>query len=127
MTRIRTLVVVHGGAGAKVTGPEIRGWAVARALAERHDVTVAIHDPPGETHDGLRVVPSTRGALIREARKHDAIVAPVLAPYLFAALRGSGTVTVSDQYDPVWLELSIFKDDQPGIGRAIRAQKMMRD
>jgi glycosyltransferase involved in cell wall biosynthesis len=100
---------------------------MARALAERHDVTVAIHDAPGDTHDGLRVVESTRVSLIREARKHDAVVAPVIPPFLFAALRGSDTVTVSDQYDPVWLELSVFKGDQPGIGRVIRAQKMIRD
>jgi glycosyltransferase involved in cell wall biosynthesis len=50
----------------------------------------------------------------------------VIPPYLFGALRGSRTVTVSDQYDPIWLELSIFTD-QPGIGRVIRAQKMIRD
>ncbi len=124
--RMRTLVVVNGGIGARVTGPEIRGWAMARALAERHDVTVAIHNPPAEMHEGLRLVPSTRGSLIREARRHDAVVAPVIPPYLFAALRGSRTITVSDQYDPIWLELSIFTE-QPGISRVIRAQKMIRD
>ena len=35
-------------------------------------------------------------------------------------------MTVSDQYDPIWLELSIFTE-QPGIDRVIRAQKMIRD
>ncbi len=123
---MRTLVVVQGGIGTRVTGPEIRGWAVARALAERHDVTVAINNPPSATHEGLRLVPSTRGSLVREARRHDAVVAPVIPPYLFAALRGSGTITVSDQYDPIWLELSVFTE-QPGIGRVLHAQRMIRD
>ena len=59
---MRTLVVVQGGAGARVTGPEIRGWAMARALAERHEVTVAVHDPPAASRDGMRLVPSTRDA-----------------------------------------------------------------
>jgi glycosyltransferase involved in cell wall biosynthesis len=126
MSRLRTLVVVHGGAGARVTGPEIRGWAMARALAERHDVTVALHDPPAASRDGLRMIPFARTTLMREARRHDAVVAPVIPPYLFAALRGSRTVTVSDQYDPIWLELSIFTE-QPGIARVIRAQKMIRE
>lgn len=126
--RMRTLVMVQGGAGAKVTGPEIRGWAVARALAERHDVTVAVHNPPAAASpDGLRMIPNTRGTLIREARRHDAVVAPVIPPYLFAALRGSRTITVSDQYDPIWLELGVFKGDQPGIGRVLRAQQAIRD
>jgi len=123
---MRILVVIHGGAGARVTGPEIRGWNLASALAERHEVTVALHDPPEPERDGLRLVPFTRGTLVREARRHDAVVAPVLPPYLYAALRGTSTITVSDQYDPVTLELSVFAD-QPGIARVIRAQRMIRD
>ncbi len=124
---MRILVAVHGGAGARVTGPEIRGWALAHALAERHDVTVIVHDPPTPERDGLRLIGFTRQALVREARRHDAVLAPVLPPYLFAALRGSSTITVSDQYDPVALELSVFKSDQPGIARVIKAQTMIRE
>jgi glycosyltransferase involved in cell wall biosynthesis len=124
---MRILVAIHGGAGSRVTGPEIRGWSVARALAARHDVTVAVHDPAEATVDGLPVVPYTRGALVREARRHDAVVAPVLPPYLFAALRGTSTITVADQYDPVHIELSVFKGDQVGIGRVLKAQRMIRE
>jgi glycosyltransferase involved in cell wall biosynthesis len=124
---MRILVAVHGGAGARVTGPEIRGWALARALAEQHEVSVIVQDPPTDTRDGLRLVGFSRQALVREARQHDAVLAPVLPPYLFAALRGSKTITVSDQYDPVTLELSVFKSDQPGIARVIKAQTMIRE
>jgi glycosyltransferase involved in cell wall biosynthesis len=123
---VRVLVAVQGSAGEKVTGPEIRGWAVARGLAEHHDVTVILQSPPVAERDGMRLVPFSRGALIREARRHDAVVAPVLPPYLFAALRGTRTVTVSDQYDPIWLELSVFTE-QPGIARVLRAQRMIRE
>jgi glycosyltransferase involved in cell wall biosynthesis len=125
-SRLRILVAIHGTGGSRVTGPEIRGWALAHALAERHEVTVALYDPPASHRDGLRLVPFTRRALVREARRHDAVVAPVLPPYLFAALRGAGTITVSDQYDPVGLELSVFKD-QPGIARVIGSQSMVRE
>ena len=124
---MRILVAVHGGAGARVTGPEIRGWALAHALAEHHDVSVIVHDPPTAERDGLRLIGFSRQALVREARRHDAVLAPVLPPYLFAALRGSSTITVSDQYDPVALELSVFKSDQPGIARVIKAQTMIRE
>jgi glycosyltransferase involved in cell wall biosynthesis len=123
---MRILVVVSGDAGSRVTGPEIRGWALARALAERHDVTVIVHNPPASTRDGHRLVAFTRRALVREARRHDAVVAPVVPPYLFAALRGSSTITVSDQYDPLTLELSVFTE-QPDIKRVIQAQHMIRE
>jgi glycosyltransferase involved in cell wall biosynthesis len=125
--RLRILVGILGGGGSKVAGPEIRGWALARALAEHHDVTVALHDPPSATRDGLRLVPFRRRTLVREARRHDAVIAPILPPYLFAALRGTPTVTVSDQYDPIHLELSVFRDDHAGIARVIDSQRMIRD
>jgi glycosyltransferase involved in cell wall biosynthesis len=123
---MRILVVVSGDAGSRVTGPEIRGWALARALAERHEVTVIVHNPRSSTRDGLRLVAFTRRALVREARRHDAVVAPVIPPYLFAALRGSSTITVSDQYDPIQLELSVFTE-QPGIARVLKTQRSIRE
>jgi glycosyltransferase involved in cell wall biosynthesis len=125
-SRLRILVAIQGGAGARVTGPEIRGWALACALAERHEVTVALHDPPAAHRDGLRLVRFTRRTLVREARRHDAVVAPVLPPYLLAALRGAATITVSDQYDPLHIELATLTD-QPGIKRTVRMQRMIRD
>jgi glycosyltransferase involved in cell wall biosynthesis len=122
---MRILVVVNGGVGSRVAGPEIRGWEMARALGERHEVTVAARNPPSRTRDGHRLISLSRRALIREARRHDAVVAPILPPYLLAAGRGTSTIMVSDQYDPIDLELSIFADD-PGIGRVLRAQRMVR-
>ena len=123
---MRILVAVMGGAGSRITGPEIRGWEMARALGERHEVTVAVHRPPSPTRDGHRLIPFTRREFAREARRHDAVVAPALPPYLFTALRGTSTVTVADQYDPIELELSVFSD-QPGLGRILRSQRMIRE
>ena len=122
---MRTLVVIQGGIGAKVTGPEIRGWAVARGLAEHHAVTVAVDDPGSGVRDGLPLISNRRRALVQAARRHDAVVATALPPYLLAALRNSGTVTVSDQYDPVWLETAVLHQD-PATIRLLRAQRMMR-
>jgi glycosyltransferase involved in cell wall biosynthesis len=123
---MRILIAAGGGTGSRISGPEIRGWALARALGERHEVTVAVHEPGVPELDGFRVISYQRRELVREARRHDAVVAPAIPPYLFAALRGTGTITVADQYDPVTLELSVFTD-QPGIKRVIRAQRMMRE
>jgi len=122
---MRILILVNGTIGARLAGPAIRGWELARALAAEHDVTVACERPDAAERDGVRLVPSTRGRLTREARRHDAVMASALPPYLFAALRGTRTLTVSDQYDPIQLEMSIF-DDQPGIERAMRSQNAIR-
>jgi len=123
---MRLLVVVQGGLGTRLSGPEIRGWALARALGRHHEVTVAVQRPTVRNRDGLRVVSSRRSVLAFEARRHDAVIAPVIPPYLFGALSGSSTITVADQYDPVWLELSVFTE-QPGIDRVLHAQRMMRE
>jgi glycosyltransferase involved in cell wall biosynthesis len=109
-----------------MSGPEIRGWALARSLAESHTVTVAVDDAREAERDGVRLISNRRRELVREARRHDAILAAGLAPYLLAALRRSRIVTVSDQYDPVWLETSVL-NQRPGIARLLRAQLMMRD
>jgi hypothetical protein len=104
---MRTLVVIQGGIGAKVTGPEIRGWAVARGLADHHDVTVAVDDPSEGVRDGLTLISNRRAELVA------------------AALRNGGTVTVSDQYDPVWLETAVLTQDA-ATARLLRAQRLMR-
>jgi glycosyltransferase involved in cell wall biosynthesis len=123
---MRILVVVQGGAGAKVAGPEIRGWALATALAQQHDVTVAVDDPTVRSAAGLPMIANRRAEVVGAARRHDAVVAPVLPPYLLLALRGSGTVTVSDQYDPVWLELAML-GDKAVASRVVEAQLRIRD
>jgi glycosyltransferase involved in cell wall biosynthesis len=123
---VKLLVAVQGGGGSRVSGPEIRGWALARALARHHQVTVAVHRPSTTGRDGARVIANRRSVLTREARRHDALIAPVIPPFMFAALRGSSTITVADQYDPVWLELSVFTE-QPGISRVLSAQRMIRE
>ena len=101
----RVLVIIQGEPGDKPAGPEIRGWEVAKAFARSHDVTV-IADVAGEqTREGIRLVPRTRRRLIREARRHDVVVGPLLPPYLLLAMAGRRRVRVADLYDPVDLEL----------------------
>jgi glycosyltransferase involved in cell wall biosynthesis len=123
---MKILLIVLGGAGSRVSGPEIRGWEMARALGAHHEVTIAVHDPPAAERDGHRLIPFTRREVTREARGHDAVIAPVLPPYLFAALRNSSTITVADQYDPITMELSSFTD-RPGVARELGSQRMIRD
>jgi glycosyltransferase involved in cell wall biosynthesis len=118
----RILVLVHGTIGTHMSGPEIRGWQIAKALAARHTVTVADRGPNERLHDGVRVVPTTRGRLVREALAHDAVVGPSLPPYLLLALRHSKVAIISDQYDPVDLEVATLEGD-PGIRREVASRE----
>ncbi|HEY8769302.1 MAG TPA: hypothetical protein VIM03_02090 [Thermoleophilaceae bacterium] len=121
------LVLLEGGAGELRSGPEIRGWELARALARRMPVTVAVEGAAGAGHEaGLRVVPRRRAGLIREAAAHDAVLAPWVPAYLLAGLARPGTLTVADLYDPVEAEgASLGADsDRQFLESARRARAM---
>ena len=78
-------------AGELRSGPEIRGWELARALARRMPVTVAVEGAAGAGYEaGLRVVPRRRAGLVREAAAHDAVLAPWVPAYLLAGLARPG-------------------------------------
>jgi glycosyltransferase involved in cell wall biosynthesis len=113
---MRILLLVYGDLGASRSGPEIRGLALARALSRNHEVTVAIGDGSGDAGPGLRVVPSTRRHVVGEARRHDVFIAPVIPPYVLALKSHRPLITISDQYDPVELEMGTLS------GRAAQAE-----
>lgn len=101
---MRVLVLIQGPLGARLSGPEIRGWEIARAFARRHSVT-AVADVAGpELREGIRIVPRSRRRVLREVRRHDVVVGPVLPPYALLALARQHCVRVADLYDPVDLE-----------------------
>jgi glycosyltransferase involved in cell wall biosynthesis len=102
--RKRVLVLIQGSIGADRAGPEIRGWEMARALAESHDVTAAASVPAPTVHEGVPIVPRTRRSIAAAIRDKDVVIGPLIPPYALAA--GAGRrVQVADLYDPVGLEL----------------------
>jgi glycosyltransferase involved in cell wall biosynthesis len=113
---MRVLLLVYGDLSARRSGPQIRGLALARALSREHDVTVAVGDGTGDAGPGVRVVPSTRRHVAGEARRHDVFIAPVIPPYVLALKSHRPLITVSDQYDPVELEMGTLS------GRAAQAE-----
>lgn len=83
---------------------------MACTLATRHDVTVATVGGKEEIREGIRIVPAVRAAIVREARRTDAVLAPRLPPYLFAALVGTTPLIVADLYNPFDAERSELMD-----------------
>jgi len=103
---LRVLLLVNGALGEQLAAPEIRGWEMARVLASRHHVTISASHP-SEVREGIRIVPSNRTTLVREARGCDVVVAPRMPAYLFGALAGhDAPLVVADLYNPFDAERS---------------------
>jgi len=101
----RILILVPGVLGERLSGPEIRAVRLGQALAAENRVTLMAPGAAGGEHEGLPVVPSSRRRLLREARRHDVLMASTVPPFALALKRQLGILAVSDQYDPVELEL----------------------
>ena len=104
------LVGVPGKLGERMNGPAIRAWALAQALSEHFQVTAATPDPPAQQRAGIRLVPFTRRRLAREVLAHDAVLSACVPPYLFPLAKVRPTLVISDQYDPVDLEVATLPD-----------------
>ncbi len=111
----RVLVLVPGALGERLSGPEIRSTRLARCIAAEHEVTLMAMGAGEREWEGMAVVPFSRMRLIREARRHDALLAATIPPFALALKRWLGIYAISDQYDPVELELGTL---QGGTGRA---------
>lgn len=118
----RVLVHVAGQLGDCLAGPEIRALEFAKALDVEYDVTLAAQRPESGERDGIRVVPSSRRRLVREAQRHDALLSSCPPPYLLALrplLRRP--VAIADLYDPHEQELATIQDPDERT-RALRAR-----
>ena len=113
--RNRVLILVPGVLGAGLSGPEIRAVRLGQALATENEVTLMAPGTGASVHEGLPVVPFSRRRLLREARRHDVLMASTVPPFALALKRRLGIGAVSDQYDPVEIELGTLGE---GAGRA---------
>ena len=102
----RVLIVSHEALGASMSGPAIRYWELAHALASEHTVTLAAPAPMTLTSDRVRLVgyDARSGAALRAGLGECEVV--LVAGYLlrhYPFLRG-GPPLVVDLYDPFILE-----------------------
>lgn len=111
----RILILAPGALGERLSGPEIRAVRLGQALSAEHRVTLMAPSAERGEYEGLPVVPFSRRRLLREARRHDALMASTVPPFALALKRSLGILAISDQYDPVELELGTLA---AGAGRA---------
>jgi glycosyltransferase involved in cell wall biosynthesis len=123
---LRTLVLVPGALDGQLRGPEIRAWELARALARDDTVTAGVPGARAGGRDGVRLVPWTRRALLRELARQDAVLSACLPPFLLAAKSVCRVLAISDQYDPQELELATLDDGAYRTGELRAAQAARR-
>ena len=119
----RVLVHAAGELGERLAGPEIRALEFAKALSAEYEVTLAAQRSTAGERDGIRVVPSSRRRLLREAVRHDAILSACLPPYLLALRPLRGLVAIADLYDPHEHELAALAGGPRARARATRTRR----
>jgi glycosyltransferase involved in cell wall biosynthesis len=120
------LILVPGELSAKLSGPEIRAIRLGQALASRHRVTVMAPGRTWSKYAGLAVVPYSRWGVLREARRHDVVLASTVPPFVLAAKRALGVRAVSDQYDPVEVELGTLASGADRARATARAARRLQ-
>ncbi len=122
----RVLVLVPGALGERLSGPEIRAVRLGQALSAEHRVTLMAPNAERGVHSGLEVVPFSRLRLLREARRHDALIASTVPPFALALKRSLRIVAISDQYDPVELELGTLAEGARRARATARAARRLQ-
>jgi glycosyltransferase involved in cell wall biosynthesis len=122
----RVLVLAPGKLGERLSGPEIRAVRLAQALSAENRVTLMAPCAEQGEHGGLPVVPFSRRRLLREARRHDVLMASTVPPFALALKRSLRIVAISDQYDPVELELGTLGEGAHRARATARAARRLQ-
>jgi glycosyltransferase involved in cell wall biosynthesis len=122
----KVLVLVPGALGDRLSGPEIRSLRLARALSAEHEVTLMAPGASGGEQEGMTVAPLSRRLLLREARRHDVLMAPTVPPFALMLKRWLGFRAISDQYDPVELELGTLAGGADRARATARAARRLQ-
>ncbi|MBM2811432.1 MAG: glycosyl transferase family 2, partial [Chloroflexi bacterium] len=111
----RVLIISNDTVNARMAGPGIRCWEMAKVLARSQTVTLAVpnEDPPCVDGFQIATYASKTGRELRElAAAHDVLVVQGFVLHLFPYLAQLGKVLVVDLYDPFTLEnLHVFSHD----------------
>jgi glycosyltransferase involved in cell wall biosynthesis len=122
----RILVVSAEPVGARMAGPAIRAYELARALAAHAEVTLAAPapselpeaSPPAAGPRLLEAGLADYDALIAAVREHDVVVAQLLPPRLLGRIWQEPTRLVVDLYNPTVVEAIEATRSKPAASRA---------
>jgi glycosyltransferase involved in cell wall biosynthesis/predicted SAM-dependent methyltransferase len=112
--RPHILIISHDVVDAKMAGPGIRYWELARTLARDQAVTLAVPERTSLEPDGFVLVTFSaqdRESVLQAARRADVVMPCGHTLQVFHELTELGRPIVIDGYDPFTLEtLALFAD-----------------
>ena len=112
-TRQRVLILTADTLGAKMAGPAIRVWEMAKTLSKEHEVVLASMRKPEVSHPGFRVEHITAGNSKRLVDDAEVIVTQGFTMYHFPEVAASDAAVVVDIYDPFHIEALVMRKNEP--------------
>lgn len=110
----KVLVITGDVLGAKMAGPAIRAWEMAKALHEVCEVRLVSTQASTLGHDDFHVAYADEPELRRQVDWCEVLVFQGYTLSTFPWIRSTGKIIVADIYDPMHLEyLEQGKDDSP--------------
>ncbi len=117
----RVLVVSNDAIGAKMSGPAIRAWEIAKALGGTAEVTVAVPQSTDKTAPGVSfAVYADPAALTALAEAADVTLVQGYTVHRVPALATAPTLLVVDLYDPWLFENLELHTGDLGADRALQ-------
>ncbi len=125
--RHRVLVVTGEPLTARMAGPAIRAWEIAKALAPEHDVVLLSTVGASATHPDFQVRTAGGGKPLRgHTTWADVVIFQGLVLDVAPWLVGSDKILVADVYDPMHLEQLEQARDLGSGGRNLAVSETTR-
>jgi glycosyltransferase involved in cell wall biosynthesis len=99
----RVLILSHEELKPEMSGPSIRNWELAAALARKHEVTLAVPGPVSLSNPAFRLVSYDSDNLPGLVASHDVVQVYGFVPYFNPVVRQASRLVV-DLYGPFQLE-----------------------
>ena len=99
----RVLIVSHEELKPQMSGPSIRNWELATALAETHQVTLAVPGEAAMTHPAAHLVGYSDGDLPALVESHDVVQTYGFVLYKHPVVATAARLVI-DLYGPFQLE-----------------------
>ena len=116
----RVLIVCNDAIGDKMSGPAIRAWELAKALAKSVPVFVAVPEPTTKTAEGVALAVYGDAAALQDvARSADVVLIQGYTLRRYPFLADLPAVLVADLYDPWLFENLQLHRDQAAADRKL--------
>jgi GT2 family glycosyltransferase len=116
-SRQRVLILTADTIGAKMAGPAIRVWEMAKTLSREHEVVLASMRKPEMQHPKFKVQHVTAGNIKDLVGWAEVIVTQGFTMYHFPEVAKSDAAVVVDIYDPFHIEALVMRRDEPPAER----------